>query len=155
MGLYIPDEILQHIMRYFLSKEPRRLSSLKYPYDDGGFDPSSRPTDLHSLCLVSRRFCDIAQPLLYHTINITDETIDTDGPGQQLEWPGRLLKTMAENPHLAKHIRVLAIQSTHPEQYGRPTSLGTFHNLCDAFWKMRSNALAPMKYPLRFYFTQL
>jgi hypothetical protein len=114
MGLYIHDEILQHIMRYFLSKEPRRLSSLKYPYDDGGFDPSSRPTDLHSLCLVSRRFCDIAQPLLYHTINITDETIDTDGPGQQLEWPGRLLRTMAENPHLAKQIRVLAIQSYTP-----------------------------------------
>ncbi|CAI6016522.1 unnamed protein product [Clonostachys chloroleuca] len=114
MGLYIPDEILQHIMRYFLSKEPRRLSSLKYPYDDVGFDPSLRPTDLHSLCLVSRRFCDIAQPLLYHTINVTYETIDATVKGHQREWPGCLLRTMAENPHLAKQIRVLAIQSYTP-----------------------------------------
>ncbi|CAH0033823.1 unnamed protein product [Clonostachys rhizophaga] len=114
MGVYIPNEILQRIMRFFVSKEPRRLGAMTDANEDGRFDPSLRPTDLHSLCLVSRRFRDIAQPLLYHTINITDETIDNDGPGQQGEWPGRLLKTMAENPHLAKQIRVLAIQSYTP-----------------------------------------
>ncbi|CAH0047018.1 unnamed protein product [Clonostachys solani] len=101
MAPHIPDEILSHIMCYLVPVLPCKRRPWRY-------DHSLRPIDLASLCLVSRRFRHIAQPLLYHTIDLTCST-DRANDGEFLMWPGYLLKTIVKNPHLAKYIRVLAM----------------------------------------------
>lgn len=104
MALHIPDEILNHIMCYLVPVLPSKSRPRRY-------DHSLRPTDLASLCLVSRRFRHIAQPLLYHTIDMTDSTtiIRSEKGRESLKWPGFLLRTIVKDSHLAKYIRVLAM----------------------------------------------
>ncbi|CAH0003524.1 unnamed protein product [Clonostachys byssicola] len=107
MPLHIPDEILNHIMCYLVPVLPSKPRSWRY-------DPSLRPIDLASLCLVSRRFRHIAQPLLYHTIDITHSTTVTrsEKGRKRLMWPGFLLRTIVKDPRLAKYIRVLAMEDS-------------------------------------------
>ncbi|VUC28475.1 unnamed protein product [Clonostachys rosea] len=96
MAPYFPNEIWHRIMGY-LVPPTRRESTFQDPR-------TLRPTALSSLCRVSQRFHQIAQPLLYHTINATTEYLETD-----IQWPGLLLRTIAKQPHLAKYIRVLVL----------------------------------------------
>uniref|UniRef100_A0A8H7N798 F-box domain-containing protein n=1 Tax=Bionectria ochroleuca TaxID=29856 RepID=A0A8H7N798_BIOOC len=103
MALDFPNEIWNQIMGFLIPVVPRTQR------ESGIRDYRSlRPRDLSSLCLVSQRFRHIAQPLLYHTINITDETAMTEYPHSH-KWPAFLLRTIAKQPHLAKCIRVLVL----------------------------------------------
>ncbi|VUC24623.1 unnamed protein product [Clonostachys rosea] len=101
MAIHVPNEILSDIMRYLVPALPSERRKWRY-------DSSLRPSDLASLCLVSRRFRHVAQPLLYHTIDVTQSTT-AEGQAPNWHWPGLLLKTIVKNPDLAKYIRVLAI----------------------------------------------
>ncbi|KAK5989379.1 hypothetical protein PT974_10898 [Cladobotryum mycophilum] len=64
---YFPNEILKLIFRQFCSHccdQPVSISSLSFV--DEALSHQSGCQTLSSLCLVSKRFQDIAQPLLYH-----------------------------------------------------------------------------------------
>lgn len=65
-GVYasIPTEILQLIFSHFCL-HCQRSPGIQHPPDKSSYYSLERHT-LFSLCLASRRFCDIAQPILYH-----------------------------------------------------------------------------------------
>ncbi|CAH0042142.1 unnamed protein product [Clonostachys rhizophaga] len=114
MVLHIPGEILIHTLRHLIPPLYVPSTSARRPFEEEESQTlklyrSLRPKDLSSLSRVSRRLYHIAQPLLYHTINLIYET--TNGPNQH-EWPSLLLRTITKHPHLAKHIRFLAITSS-------------------------------------------
>ncbi|KAI1366213.1 hypothetical protein F5Y08DRAFT_140901 [Xylaria arbuscula] len=103
----LPTEILLLIFSHFClhCREPNEVLEIYYPNKQQEYDqPSWYSLDLqalYSICLVSRRFRDIAQPILYHEFvpGYGDSCIS-----QQYSWTGRLFcffRTVTLRPDLA------------------------------------------------------
>ncbi|KAJ8133247.1 hypothetical protein O1611_g372 [Lasiodiplodia mahajangana] len=109
----LPTEIIMLILRNFClhCREPDGVPEIYFPSQHQRLDqPSWYALDLqalHATCLVSRRFRDIAQAILYH------EFVPGYGDSyysRQYEWTGRLtgfLRTVAQRRDLANLVRRL------------------------------------------------
>ncbi|VUC35245.1 unnamed protein product [Clonostachys rosea] len=92
----LPPEIWSRVFSNFLP-----------PATSEGLRHSLKP--LYSLCLVSRRFRQIAQPLLYHTI-LFDY--------RHLEQEPKLVRSLFESPELARAVRKVTLRDHDLESFG-------------------------------------
>ncbi|CAG9948287.1 unnamed protein product [Clonostachys rosea f. rosea IK726] len=69
---------------------------------------------LYSLCLVSRQFRQIAQPLLYHTISVDY---------QHLKQEPKLVRSLFESPELARAVRRVALRDHGLESFANHRQL--------------------------------
>lgn len=103
-----PNEILHQIICELL---PTRFRDSKY---------------LASLCLVSKRFRDVVEPHLYHTLTLEVEVgsqgvVQTTSAGEGIVSPvigySELLRTLTEKPSLSNLVRVLSLGTNDHEVY--------------------------------------
>lgn len=75
----MPPEILRLILEWLVPNPPeigetRPVAYEQLAVDEPWFEFTRRRRGLHSICLVSRRFDEMARPLLYRVISICNET---------------------------------------------------------------------------------
>ncbi|CAH0058488.1 unnamed protein product [Clonostachys solani] len=100
-----PEEIWTQIFSHLIPQNDPLSDEKYYPY---------RP--LRTLCLVSRRFRRLAQPILHHTVFMVDDK----------NWINReikLLRTLHQSPSLARAVRSLSVIS-FPKLVEPPTFPG-------------------------------
>jgi hypothetical protein len=102
----MPPEILALILECLVPQPPEIGDTHPVAYDqlvsdEPWFDFTRRRRGLHSVCLVSRRFAEMARPLLYRIVALCDESSMV-----------LFLRTMCEKPRYAQWTRHLSCHLT-------------------------------------------
>ncbi|KAL2017511.1 hypothetical protein VTK56DRAFT_2003 [Thermocarpiscus australiensis] len=102
----MPPEILSLILECLVPQPPeigdtRPVAYEQLAVDEPWYDFTRRRRGLHSICLVSRRFLELARPLLYRVVAIWDE--------RPLLF---FYRTLTERPQYGQHTRYLSCHMT-------------------------------------------
>ncbi|KAF4308332.1 F-box domain cyclin-like protein [Botryosphaeria dothidea] len=102
--LNLPNELLLEIMSYL---DPSGFLTVHDQLEERGSIMLAVPWRLATLarcCLVSKRFCDIARPIMYQTFSHNGSS----------ERRLRFINTIIANPHLAALVKEISLTTAHP-----------------------------------------
>ncbi|KAM5351195.1 hypothetical protein ACJ41O_003918 [Fusarium nematophilum] len=131
--VYLPDEILELVFSHFDRTLPLNPTPRWDPSVDRDDDPPSETQTLASLCLVCRNWRRLAQPSLFHTIDLRDDLCPGKPPMRLIA----LARALASDPGLGRWVRRIALHE--------PSSLDPDHDprRFAAFVRAISRALCP------------
>ncbi|KAI9372244.1 hypothetical protein BJX61DRAFT_455737 [Aspergillus egyptiacus] len=103
----LPPELLHRVLSFISDPEEDTLE--KHHECDG-------TKDLYSLCLVSRQFRELAQPLLFRNFDgdNTDGHVDDDHQ-DDIENLVRFIRAIYQRPALGEHVRFVSLDPIDPE----------------------------------------
>ncbi|KAJ5120004.1 hypothetical protein N7448_010673 [Penicillium atrosanguineum] len=110
----LPVEVLSQIMGHLVDPEdhnPSKLPGLDALNKDDGEDETHKDEmeDIRNACLVSRKFCDIAQPLIFRDF----EDLDLDG---DLRNTIAFAKAIYGRPELGNYVQSIGFMPIIPEE---------------------------------------
>lgn len=110
----LPVEILKHVLSFFIARRDPLWETWESGIENNSkeledFDDDEDETlkPLYNMCLVSKKFRDVAQPFLF--LNFAD-----DGVMDNMEETIRFARCLYRNPELGKHVQELTIYAPIP-----------------------------------------